>query len=104
MKMIVTCLAACALALALATLSDAVASPESDSLKVAKEVKLYIAKDHKKRSSDPKADFEKLHDICGKTNTWNKGCFFWKAKGGKDVYMFRVRPKGKTYGIPSMFR
>lgn len=79
------------------------AATDDNSLSVAAAVKLYIAKDHKKRGSDPKVDFEKLHKICGKQNTWTKGCRFWKTTGGNDKFQFQVRPKGKIYGIPSLF-
>lgn len=86
------------------TVAVAAAKPDAAELAIANEVKLYIAKEHRARSSNPEADFAKLHRLCGKSQQWTKGCRFWKPTSGKDKFMFRVRPKGKTYGIPSMFR
>ncbi len=77
------------------------AETDRDSLKHARAVKLYIAKEHRKRKSDPSDDFDKLHKLCGRSKGWTKGCRFWKAKGGKDEYMFQVRSTKKIYGIPT---
>lgn len=82
--------------------ATASANQDRASMKVAQEVKLYIHKEHKKRRSDPREDFEKLHKICGKSRTWTKGCKFWKPKSGKDKFMFQKRDGGKIYGIPSL--
>jgi len=100
MKAIVTSVFALLL-ISLAGQATIEASPD-ESLKVAKAVKLYIFKEHKRRKSDPKPDLEKIHKICGKARLWTKGCRFWKSSG-KDKYMFQVRPRGKIYGVPSMF-
>jgi hypothetical protein len=81
----------------------AAAAPDPTELAVARDVKLYIAKEHKARRSNPEVDFAKLHRLCGTSQQWTKGCKFWKATGGKDKFRFQVRPKGKIYGIPSMF-
>ena len=87
-----------------ATTASTFASPDPHELAVAHEIKLYIAKEHMARKSDPKIDFEKLDRLCGTSQNWTKGCRLWKATGGKDKYMLQVRPKGKIYGIPSMFQ
>jgi hypothetical protein len=79
---------------------SASAAPDDLSLKISEEVKRYIFKN----AYDQAADFAKLHKICGKP--WNKGCRFWKSNGSKDKFEFQVRttgPRGKIYGIPSMF-
>lgn len=71
-----------------------------ESVEIAREVKLYIAKEHKRRGTDPKVDFEKLHAVC--TRSWAARCRFWRNRTGRDRYSFQVRPRGKIYGIPSM--
>jgi hypothetical protein len=81
---------------------SASAAPDNASLEVAQEVKLYIAREHKKRGSNPTVDLSKLLKICGPQLTWTKGCRFWRAKSGSDKFMFQVRPNGKIYGIPSL--
>ncbi len=81
--------------------SNASAETDRDSLKHARAVKMLIAKEHRKRKTDPSDDFAKLHKLCGRSQTWTKGCRFWKAKGGKDDYMFQVRKTKKIYGIPT---
>jgi hypothetical protein len=86
------------------TVAVAAAAPDPAELAVARDVKLYIAKEHQARRSNPQLDFAKLHRLCGTSQQWTKGCRFWKATSGKDKFMFQVRPKGKIYGIPSMFR
>ena len=85
-----------ALLLTLASPPD-VFGDDDKSADVAKKVKLYIAKEHKKRRTNPKVDFEKIHKICSKN--WAKRCRFWETKG-KDKFAFRKRPKGKIYSIP----
>lgn len=80
------------------------ADSERDSVKYAKEVKMLIAKEHKKRRSDPKDDFERMHDLCGKSRGWTKGCRFWKGKGGKNKFHFQIRSSKKIYSVPGMFQ
>ncbi|ACY18706.1 hypothetical protein [Haliangium ochraceum] len=98
----VRCISAIAIALAMVfaviALAGTARAESDDSEKIAKEVKLYIAKEHKKRRTDASEDFEKIHKLC--TKNWAKGCRFSKASG-KDKYQFQVRPRGKTYGIPT---
>jgi len=80
------------------------ADSSRDSEKYAKKVKMLIAKEHKKHKTNPKDDFERMHDLCGKSRGWTKGCRFWKGKGGKNKYMFQILPSGKIYGVPGMFQ
>jgi len=85
------------IALLLTLSSSGVFADDDKSVEVAKKVKFYIAKEHKKRGTNPKLDFEKIHKICGKN--WAKRCRFWETRG-KDKFSFRKRPKGKIYSIP----
>ena len=101
MKLLTAMAIASALTLASLGAQEALGSPKSDNVKYARAVKLYIAAEHKKRGSDPKVDFGKIHKICGKSQGWTKGCRFWKTKGGKDKYRFQKGVSGTIYGIPS---
>lgn len=83
-------------------LGTASATPDPAELAVAREIKLYIAKEHRARKSNPEVDFAKLHRLCGKAQQWTKGCRLWKATGGKEKFGVQVRPRGKIYWIPSM--
>lgn len=88
------------LALTLSLAASAAANPKT-SKQVADEVKHYIVKDHKRRGTNPSADIEMIRKACG--SNWPKGCRFWEATRGKDVFQFQVLPRGRIYGIPSMF-
>lgn len=78
------------------------AAPDQQELAVAHEIKMYIAREHRARKSDPAIDFAKIERICGRSQQWTKGCRVWKATSGKDKYYLQVRSTKKIYGIPSM--
>ena len=80
------------------------ADAESDSLKVAKEVKMYIAKEAKKSNMDLAKEYEKMHKVCGKARTWTKGCTFKEVKRGKEKFQFTKKSNGKIYYIPGYQR
>lgn len=82
----------------------AIADSERDSDKFAKEIKMMIAKEHKRRKTDPTPDFEIMHKLCGKSRGWTKGCRFWKGKGGQSKYHFEIRGKRKIYSVPRVFQ
>lgn len=101
MKLLITIALASGLSLTAFGAHQAQGTPKSDSIKVARAVKLYIAAEHKKRGTDAKTDFAKMHKVCGKAQGWTKGCRFWKSSGGKDKFMFQKGVNGKIYGVPS---
>ncbi len=81
------------------------AGDKSDQIRIAKEVRTYIIKEHKKRrSKNPKPDMDKITKVCGKSAGWTKGCRFARVKSGKEEFRLTNLKTNKIYFVPGMLR